>query len=1363
MVDVNDTVIVTDQNFDLWEDKIGFPFTLTYTFLDTLPGYIGFSLLFNGLEIDSIDGHPAFDKNTFQSLVAIQKNAVNSLLETESAQGFRASFTDVLKDVVFSNMPQTGNGTLGTGDIVIGLASKLPGAPATLRAGNFSEVDVSDGSFITDKSAIFIDANNASLNDPTNYGEGGIGKYILLHEIGHSLGLRDYSVESASLPFNNMKYSVMSYAEYVGYVPTNLMLLDIAALQDRYGRNYETRNLDTVYSKDNVLFDERNPNGAVLYSIWDGGGEDTIDASGFTDHVQIDLRQGHFSSIGKYIGSGPVFFDNSVQSETNQFDPTTGLLIPDNPDHGNISIAFHAVIENAIGTDDVLGDILIGNAWGNRLEGRGGDDWLYGDGFVYDGDSGFMGVDPNDPRDPNRNVPQSDDDILIGGAGNDRLFGGSGNDTLDGGAGNDTLMGGTGNDIFIVSAGTDEIDGQGGDDTLDFSAYSAGVTVSIFGNYSVQPGISGQYTDIDHIILGSGNDLADLRSGQSIDAPCVFIEAGDGIDTVKSSFVAYLTADGILLTDQNQIITGVENFVGKMLVSDLASGAGFGYGYTNTTLDASLIDHAINVDLYTRTLVDGGRSYTIGNLYAGTDFGDTIVGGGEILLGAGNDTVSSRTGGNFDLRRGGDDTIYLETSGTPNSSFITYATGHDTIHMNKDTRVFINLASNIQGPDVTITETNVQTLSVSQGVTRLSFDLHIDIANGGSLALLNAHKILFNGNIVSNDVNDIYLANGSRYNSFTSNYALVGPGTFNFSTPLPTSGNDVLTTQGLLTTSINGGFGDDIMSGTNNADTLMGDWGDDTLSGGGGDDILSGGFGNDSMYGGAGSDSMYGAYGNDVMYGGDGDDFINGEYDDDTLYGEDGNDIINGGMGNDTYIGGAGDDVLADEGGDDTFIFNPGDGNDTIIDQGGSLDTLHIGGNINLAALTFTQVGSDLVIHIASGVTIKDQFSGDPSKVVEWVSFDDGTIVQLPNPFMQTNQPPIAVGDIFSLDEDTLFFGNVTVNDTDPDHDVLSVVSGTFTTVAGGTVVIQANGDFTYHPLPNFNGADSFDYTLADPDGASDTATVSLTVNPVNDAPDAKDDLFNGAFGQKITGNLLINNGNGVDFDIDGDSLIVEAQKFTTTNGGHVSVNTDGSFTYMPAFYFFGTDSFSYAIFDGHGGTDTATVSLNISAPQGAVFGTNGRDVITGGRADNVIFGLDGNDILNGNGGKDTLVGGTGNDTLHGGNGNDVLYGGRGADTLFGGNGKDKFIIDSTDAVDTIGDFKRGDDAINISALLEQFDPLTDAIRDFVRLTEQNGQTTIAIDQDGGRNSFAAAVIVQGNLANSTLADLISSGALLIS
>ena len=130
----------------------------------------------------------------------------------------------------------------------------------------------------------------------------------------------------------------------------------------------------------------------------------------------------------------------------------------------------------------------------------------------------------------------------------------------------------------------------------------------------------------------------------------------------------------------------------------------------------------------------------------------------------------------------------------------------------------------------------------------------------------------------------------------------------------------------------------------------------------------------------------------------------------------------------------------------------------------------------------------------------------------------------------------------------------------------------------------------------NFHGSDSFTYTVTDGRGGQDTATVSITVNAVNDSPVAVADSYSTdpdtPLSVPATG-VLAN-----DSDADGDSFsAVPIGNGATANGGTVTLNSDGSFTYTPPAGFTGTDSFSYTITDGTLTSLPATVSIDVSAP----------------------------------------------------------------------------------------------------------------------------------------------------------------------
>ena len=167
---------------------------------------------------------------------------------------------------------------------------------------------------------------------------------------------------------------------------------------------------------------------------------------------------------------------------------------------------------------------------------------------------------------------------------------------------------------------------------------------------------------------------------------------------------------------------------------------------------------------------------------------------------------------------------------------------------------------------------------------------------------------------------------------------------------------------------------------------------------------------------------------------------------------------------------------------------------------------------------------------------------------------------------------PVAANDTATTAEDTAVSIAVLANDTDADGDLLAfVIIGD---VAHGAAVVGANGTITYTPAANYNGTDSFTYTLSDGHGGMATAAVSVTVTPVNDGPTAADDAATTAEDTAVTIPVLAN-----DSDPDGDSLSVSA--VTAPQHGTVAVNADGTLTYTPAANYSGPDTFSYTVQTG--------------------------------------------------------------------------------------------------------------------------------------------------------------------------------------
>src|SRR5262249_1014873 len=105
--------------------------------------------------------------------------------------------------------------------------------------------------------------------------------------------------------------------------------------------------------------------------------------------------------------------------------------------------------------------------------------------------------------------------------------------------------------------------------------------------------------------------------------------------------------------------------------------------------------------------------------------------------------------------------------------------------------------------------------------------------------------------------------------------------------------------------------------------------------------------------------------------------------------------------------------------------------------------------------------------------------------------------------------PPVAMDDQVSTPEDTPIDINVTANDTDSDGVVVPSTMMIVTQPVNGPLTLKSPGVVTYSPNANYNGPDSFTYTVNDDDGAtSNVATVSITVVSVNDPPVAGDDSY---------------------------------------------------------------------------------------------------------------------------------------------------------------------------------------------------------------------------------------------------------------
>ena len=242
----------------------------------------------------------------------------------------------------------------------------------------------------------------------------------------------------------------------------------------------------------------------------------------------------------------------------------------------------------------------------------------------------------------------------------------------------------------------------------------------------------------------------------------------------------------------------------------------------------------------------------------------------------------------------------------------------------------------------------------------------------------------------------------------------------------------------------------------------------------------------------------------------------------------------------------------------------------------------------------------------------------------------------------------------------TIVRSTLLANDTDPDGDTLTISS--VQSGANGTVALDANGDVVFTPAAGYSGPASFTYTVSDGRGGTSTATVNLVVDaPANGAPNAVDDQgfsVSGGVPLLISRSWLLAN----DSDPDADSLSITSVQGASS--GTVQINANGDILYRPVQGVSGPASFTYTVSDGRGGTDTATVTIDLLA-YNVINGSAAGEAINGAAAAERIIAQAGNDTVTGGGGNDVFVFnlGDGQDSLRDGGGNldfDVLEFGAG-------------------------------------------------------------------------------------------------------
>ena len=560
---------------------------------------------------------------------------------TPHMTGYLTAAFELWDDIVAINLNST---TSSSANIALNFSSTTQESGTYARTfGNLNSVttsipnDITPNDITLNDAEIWFNSTWQELDTDADYFVGSRAVMVGLHEIGHALGLQHGGRYDASITPNptfsansgysedTNQYTVMSYFAAgangngtnhvfngIRYEAATPLLNDIFTLQAVYGADFSTRQGNTTYGFNSTAGNEAYNFSSTIdrvVAIWDGGGIDTIDVSGWNTNQIVNLNNGTFSSVGHLTNNLSIAYSND----------------------------FRSTIENAIGGSG--NDILIGNAAANQLTGGAGADTFEGGAGndVLNGGAGFDTASyAGSASGVNINLAAS---IYSGGdAVGDTLTSieaivGSGfADTITGSAGDDTIEGGAGNDI---------LSGGSGIDTVSYAGSTFGVTVHLdnpTAQNTVQQGID-TISGFENIL---GSSQADSLWG---DAGNNVINGGAGFDYIVSGggTNALIGGDG----GDTYVVQGVNDVVTE------AVGGGYDVvlAQTNLMLAAGSEVEALAVNT------------TAGITLTGNEFQQTLsgnVGNDTLNGGGGNDLLISGAGTNTLVGGSGSDIYYSQ-------------------------------------------------------------------------------------------------------------------------------------------------------------------------------------------------------------------------------------------------------------------------------------------------------------------------------------------------------------------------------------------------------------------------------------------------------------------------------------------------------------------------------------------------------------------------------------------------------------------------------------------------------------------------------------------------------------------------------
>lgn len=477
---------------------------------------------------------------------------------------------------------------------------------ATIRAANSGDPGTAyayypnNGNYGGD--TFFGNAYDGTVNSLKNPIAGNYAWHTMIHELGHSLGLKHGHETggpgNTAVPaqYNSIEFTVMTYSSYIGDTtggydyenfgaPQTYMMIDILALQTMYGADFTINSGNTTYTWDpntgqsfvnGVLAIAPGAN-RIFSTIWDGNGTDTYDLSNYSTDARIDLRPGESSTFSTaqlaFLGGGPNNgFARGNVFNAFQFNSDNRSLIENaNGGTGNDRLFGNDILNVLNGNDG--NDVVDGNGGHDTVNGNGGNDTFRMDSSDgIDNFNGGTGVDTIDFSGLGGNfvvVDLSADtwDFLGGGGllgsttdvenvkgtgGSDKLLGDTSNNLLAGENGNDTIGGGGGNDKLYGNAGVDILRGFAGDDRL-FGGLDKDTLVGgfdkdrfIFGSLAVSTVAAATRDLIDDFLQGQHDriDVSDIDAKVSSGGDQAFKFIGSGGFTSHEGELRYRQAGG---------------------------------------------------------------------------------------------------------------------------------------------------------------------------------------------------------------------------------------------------------------------------------------------------------------------------------------------------------------------------------------------------------------------------------------------------------------------------------------------------------------------------------------------------------------------------------------------------------------------------------------------------------------------------------------------------------------------------------------------------------------------------------------------------------------------------------------------------